>query len=199
MDGIKGGSMQGFKDSQYLPTLAKVPVSQKQGEKKELSKDCFLRCHLSASEAWNALTEPTSFSFCLQFPKREREWACREQTHSSHPEEISAFPVLFSSPVSWLFLPHLAHIIASPLASTYYCLPSNCPPVPLSYLVNLCLGIRVNLVFSVNLQRLNLESHTSGKNTPDFLENCLTLNFTPLLLNPSIFYRKKNCNCIQNL
>lgn len=41
-----------------------------------------------------------------------KEQVCREQTHTSHPEEISTFPVLLSSPVSWLF-PRSAHIFAS--------------------------------------------------------------------------------------
>lgn len=74
----------------------------------------------------------------LQHTKREGARSCQEQTHTSHPEEISTFPVLFSPLVSWPFL-CLAHIFASLFASLFY--PFLRPLIALSYLDDLCLCV----------------------------------------------------------
>lgn len=69
---------------------------------------------------WSALIYLLKAKSLSPWPQRIRvgakEQVCREQTHTSHPEEISTFPVLLSSPVSWLF-PRSAHIcLAFPLS-----------------------------------------------------------------------------------
>ena len=78
--------------------------------------------------------------------------ACWEQTHTSHPEEISTFPVLFSSLVSWLvpnLRPHLCLSVRPtcfPVVLHLF-LPSN-PSVLIFCLLSL--RIYFNLVLSVN-------------------------------------------------
>lgn len=61
-----------------------------------------------------------------------------KRAHTSHPEEISTFPALFSSFVSWLF-PYFAHIFVSIFASTFLYHPTSpCPIIPLFvYFMNL--------------------------------------------------------------
>lgn len=84
---------------------------------------------------WSSLIYLLKAKLFFFWPERtlvgEKKQVCWEQTRTSHPEEISTFPALLSSPVSWLF-PCSAHIFASLFAvlfvleSCYLCFINVC-------------------------------------------------------------------------
>lgn len=152
---VKDESMQCFKDSQHPPTLTKVPVSQKQGEKNNYPKivSCVVICqHLKPQ------TPPQSWLLSLSpIPKAGKRGSMSgTDTHLTSRGNLNISCSLFLSCLLAVSL-SCPHLCISVCQYIFSCLPSDslCPPVLLSYLVNLCLGVHVNLVFSVNCQSLS--------------------------------------------
>ena len=98
---------------------------------------------------WRRGLDPASFSlFLIQSDNGANERSA-SGTHTSHPKEISTFPVLFSSRVSWLFLSH-GQMFATMLSASFPP-PTFGPLISLSVSVFLCmLRATFNLMFLVN-------------------------------------------------
>lgn len=145
--------MQGFKDSQYLPTQfqyhknkVKTIIIQRLFPVLSSVSICSLKC----------LHRADFFPFLSPIPKAGKRGSMPgTDTHLTSRGNLNISCSLFLSCLLAVSL-SCPHLCISVCQYIFYCLPSNslCPLVP-SYLVNLCLGIRVNLVFSVNCQSLS--------------------------------------------